>query len=204
MENLFFLLVLLIIIVTNVLNIKKKMKKQQPGAPETQPGQAKQERQGGWRQSVEELLEYLKDELEPASDKESAGHGRKPGRPRDVLPEETEYAHSKAPELRGTERAYNMAQGRESLIEKQARDEGVSRRRVAVSRKESEAIRGDVALGTPSMGKTAPAAPTPAQEFSATPGSAYSVAQLQRAVIWSEVLGHPVALRKKARGETWL
>lgn len=200
MENLFFLLIVVIIIVSNVLSIRKRMRDQQAGAPE----QKKQKPQTGWRKSVENLLEQLKEEFEPLSD-QAADRERAPQEMRKTSYEEKDISRQpseRSPHWqerkRKIERSYSM-EGKESLLDRQSRDKDIIKRQAAVTRKDSEAIRGDAAVSE----RKPRVAGTPAEGFSSRPGYTYSVAQLQRAVIWSEILGHPVALRK-GRRETWL
>lgn len=197
MENLFFLLIVAIIIISNVLSIRKRIRDQQAGAPD----QKKQKPQTGWRKSVENLLEQLKEEFEPlsdqAADRERAASSQ-PSERADTSPRPTERSPRWQERKRETERSYSM-EGKESLLDRQSRDKDIIKRQAAVTRKDSEAIRGDAAP----LERKPLVAGTPAQGFSSRPGHTYSVAQLQKAVIWSEILGHPVALRKERR-ETWL
>jgi hypothetical protein len=204
MENLFFLLIVFVIIVSNVLSIRKRMRDRQAGAP---PGSQEKEQtpQAGWRKSVEKLLEQMREEFEPLPPGKPSEHERAPKeRKPPEIAEKADRGYTGRPPgwkdvKRKTERSYSM-EGRESLLERQSRDKEVIKRQAAVTRKDSEAIRGD-AIGIP---KRKPhLMQTPAQEFSSRAGNTYSVAQLQTAVIWSEILGHPVALRK-GRREPWL
>ena len=204
MENLFFLVIVLIIIVSNVINIRRRVRGQQTPGPEDKKKQASQ---SGWKKSLENLMEQLKEEFEPLSDK-PAGRERvskEPGRSRDIIEEEVilPKASERSPGWQGRERvierSYSM-EGRESALDRQSRDKSQYQRRAAVERKDSEAIRGDATVFPE---RKPGVAQTPAQAFSSRSGSTYSIAQLQTAVIWSEILGHPVALRK-GRRDTWL
>ncbi len=204
MENLFFLLIFLIIIISNVVSIRRRMKQQQqekehsarPAA--AQPGAARKEQNSetGWRRSLEDFLGQLKEEFEPATE-ESTGYGRGARIPDDPLIEERDgKPREKRPDTgRGT-RTAAREEGRTDM-ERRRMEERAAGRYGDTDRE----IRDSAAR--PSPKKEAPEKGAIAQAFSVGNGRSYSVAQLQKAVIWSEVLGTPVSLRKEG-GEPWL
>ena len=205
MENLFFLLIFLIIIVSNVVSIRKRMKQQQAQEKEqaarpaaAQPDAAKKEQkpETGWRRSLEDFLGQLKEELEPATE-EPTGYGRgaripddplieeRAGKPREKRPDTGKGKWTEAREEGRTDT------GRRSMEEWASGRYGDTNREIRES------------AARASREKEAPEKGAMAQEFSVGSGRSYSVAQLQKAVIWSEILSTPVSLRKEG-GEPWL
>ncbi len=195
MDNLFFLLIVLVIIISNVVSIRKRLKKQQSAKADENRRDEKQ-KQGGWRNSVEVFLEQLKEKFEPIPDA-PPGAGRRPKEAKDGFYEEAE----KQPDtpVKKEDRGYRIEQGRKTLLEGLGSDADASRQKYADKRKAIQ----DAAKAADIKRKNALPEASPAGEFSAMAGDAYSVAQLQRAVIWSEILGSPVALRKGGQ-EPWV
>ena len=203
MENLFFLVVVLIIIVSNVISIRKRIKTQQSGQKdEARPGE------GGWKSTIEKVLSQLKEEFEPQAGK-SSGRERISGEPGEGFFEEAypepEPLTRHAP-ASGTatghrmeskiDQAYRMKDGRERRTGGSQTAADSKEHRFAMAEKESR----EAADAGPK--ETSSPEEKPAEEFARMPGYTYSVAQLQRAVIWSEILGSPVALQKERR-EVW-
>lgn len=188
MENLFFLIVVLVIIITNVISIRNRMKKQQSGeSDEARPGE-KQDR-AGWRNSVEKFLEQMREELEPAPE-DPTGYRPRSRDQEAVLPEKREEQPA-----RTAGREQRVEKDKKTYMESLGKDAETAGKRYADKRKEI----GQDAIGAPAIEKKSAPASLPAREFSAVTGDTYSVAQLQKAVIWSEILGSPVALRKEGR-----
>ncbi|MFO8113540.1 MAG: hypothetical protein R6T92_13630 [Desulfosalsimonadaceae bacterium] len=203
MENLFFLLVVLVIIVSNVINIRKRLRKQQSGQSEAQ-GDEKQALTG-WRKSVEKFLEQVREEFEPIPDDPSAG--RPPGGDEENFYGEMAEKPNKMDARRPSEgeaarpsgRGYRMGETKRAVSKGVGKDENDSWQKPAGSPIETQ--RAPEYAAEPGE-KTFPG-DLPARAFSSVTGDAYSVAQLQRAVIWSEILGAPVSLRKGGQ-EPWL
>ena len=205
MENLFFLVVVLIIVVSNVLNIRKRLRKQQEEAQRQAEGPPQKvdephSQQIGWRETVQKLFEQLKEELEPVSeDSQKAPRRRR-------IPDEPVYETPAAQPVKSApEKTARIGSAETAYL-------AAEERRAATKRRDPEASAGRLYAGA---GKAMAAAnmdvrrdsKTPAtegnvREKSAWIGDAYSVAHLQRAVIWSEILGHPVSLRKEGQ-EPW-
>lgn len=210
MENLFFLVVVLIIIVSNVVSIRKRIKTQQSGRAGEKQAQA-----SGWKASIEKMLNQLKEELDPESGK-PARREQRSSAPGEILFEEA-YEQPGAPagqapagqastgqasiRQRGEskiDRAYRMKEAREDRVgTRERQSDAQAQHRVAMAEKTPEAATAD-----DSRQKAAVPEETPAEEFAHLSADTYSVAQLQRAVIWSEILGPPVALQKERR-EVW-
>ncbi len=205
MENLFFLLIFLIIIVSNVVSIRKRMKKQQeqekeaasrPAAAPAGSVKKDQNPEAGWRRSLENFLGQLKEELEPVTE-EPTGYGRRTRVPDEPLLEErTGKAREKKPDTRADKRT-EAREVRHTAMERRSMEEKTSGRYGDANREIREAA------APPSPKKDVPEKGALAREFSLETGRSYSVAQLQKAVIWSEILGTPVSLRKEG-GEPWL
>ena len=206
MENLFFLLIFLIIIVSNVVSIRKRMKKQQeqeneaaarPAAAPAGSVKKDQNPEAGWRRSLENFLGQLKEELEPVTE-EPSGYGRRTRIPDEPLFEERAgKAREKRPDTGGGGKRTEAREERRTAMERLSGEERVSSRFSEANREIREAA------DQPSPKKDEPEKGAMAREFSVETGRSYSVAQLQKAVIWSEVLGTPVSLRKEG-GEPWL
>ncbi len=194
MENLFFLLVVLVIIVTNVINIRKRLKKQQSGQAEAQ----EDEKQAltGWRKSVGKFLEQVREEFEPIPDDPSAG--RRPGGDEEIFYGEMAEKPNKMDARRPSEGEAASPSGRSYRMGETKRAAAAWQRpagRPIETKKPPEYAA--------EAGEKAISGDLPARAFSSKTGDAYSVAQLQRAVIWSEILGAPVSLRKGGQ-EPWL
>ncbi len=206
MENLFFLVVVLIIVVSNVLNIRKRLRKQQEEARRQAEGPPPQKvdephpQQVGWRETVQKLFEQLKEELEPVSEdsQKAPGRRRSPDGPVYETPAEqtVKSAPEKAARVGSAETAYRAAEERRAAKKRRDPEASVGRH-YAGAGKAMAAADMDVRRDS----KT-PAAAKNARGKSAWAGDAYSVAHLQKAVIWSEILGHPVSLRKEGQ-EPW-
>lgn len=205
MENLFFLLIFLIIIISNVVSIRKRMKKQQeqeneaaarPGGAPAGSSQKDRKPEAGWRRSLEKFFEQLKDELEPASDGPTGrGRGiRIPDEP--LLEERAEKSREKTSDAKAGKRTGAWGEKR-TAMERLGGEERASDRFGDANRQIREAA------APTSPEKDVPEKGAMAREFSIETGRSYSVAQLQKAVIWSEILGTPVSLRKGG-GEPWL
>lgn len=205
MENLFFLLIFLIIIVSNVVSIRKRMKKQQeqekeaaarPASVPAESAKADHKQEAGWRRSLENFLGQLKEELEPVTE-EPTGYGRRTRIPDEPLFEERAgKAREKKPDTGGGKRT-EAREERRTAMESLSGKERASNRFGEANREIREAP------AQPSPKKEAPEKGAMAREFSVETGRSYSVAQLQKAVIWSEILGTPISLRKEG-GEPWL
>ncbi len=204
MENLFFLVVVLIIIVSNVVSIRKRIKAQQSG----QAGE-KQAQTSGWKSSIEKMLNQLKEELDPESGK-PARREQGSSAPGEILFEEA-YEQPGAPAGQAStaqaatgqrgesklDQAYRMKETRHERAGTRGRQSDAQAQRVAMAEKTRKAE-----TAADDRQKAAVPEETPAEEFAHLSADTYSVAQLQRAVIWSEILGPPVALQK-GRREVW-
>jgi|GEM_PF-3714209 len=205
METLFFFIVLAIIILSNVANVRKKMKA--AGSGESEKGE------GGWRQTLKDVINEVKAELEKASG-ESAPQ-RKSGSGWDILipggrepgesagPEPAGQAPQKrmetAPPLRqdATKATPRLEKGGESLIENRQKRGDTPDARMARAekrmpppdhrRRRAERPVAELAelseLAAPRGGPGRIAACVP------------SVDDLRNAFIWYEILGPPVSQR---------
>lgn len=204
MENLFFLLVVLVIIVSNVINIRKRLKKQQSGQAEQQKD--KKQALTGWRKSVEKFLEQVKEEFEPIPDDPAAG--RRPGSDEDMFyggngekPHKMDVQRpSQGKEERKSAWRSRMEESKKAVSKSTGKDADASWQRKTGM---PIGIQEEAPENTDGRGGTSFSGDLPARAFSAKTGEAYSVAQLQTAVIWSEILGAPVSLRKGGQ-EPWL
>lgn len=210
MENLVFLLIVLIVIVSNVINIRKRMKaQQQKGEQQSSPTPERPREKSGWRESAEKFFEQLKEEIEPASPERSGERsGEHFGKSRadrlgqtrrervdqdrgfgdpEASPGEARTRMS-AGEPSGTKDREAVAEARGEASEPAG--QGYVHQRHALQKDEGASV---------ARKKKADGKVLPAHEFARKSGKGYSVAQMQKAVIWSEILGPPIALRKEER-----
>lgn len=184
MENLVFFVILLIVIVANVINLKKRAKGMPgDGIPAGNPASGDYSGAGA---SWEEI------ELSPYPD----------GPPGDALysgqaePARLEEGMLTQKEKRQERRFTGLREGREGnrdqLIERRVKEALPSVSRQATARHDAKKPIKDESEAQKRGG--------PETKDAADPSvfriGDYSVAELQRAVMWSEVLGPPVALRK--------
>jgi len=202
MENLFFLVVLLIVIIANVINLKKRTKRGPSGgiAAENPASSGYSGALGSLKTSVEQFLEQIKGEFGTSSDGLSDRVRRSPG-DEDLVPGQPEPARRKQglpkqAETRQDKRSPGLPKGRENIrdpfMERRAEKTPPLIARPGAAKNDIEKQIKD-RLDT---NKRDVLDVKPAADLSVFRKGVYSVSQLQRAVVWSEVLGPPVALRK--------
>ncbi len=207
MENLFFLIVLAIIIITNVANIRKKMK-----SAGDDSGAA-----GGWAKNLKKMLNDIKAEMEktagqtPSKPRRSSGWedligggGQEPSETwrepesTEKQPEARTLMETKAPPRIETKAPPGIEKGRRTHLESLQKRGETPEARLADKRKESSGvISRQYYPKLPKMPDAPLASPLHRKRC------AYSIAELQNAVIWYEILGKPVSLRQPDR-EPWL
>lgn len=202
MENLFFLVVLLIVIIANVINLKKRTKGEPSGgiAAENPASSGYSGALGSLKTSVEKFLEQIKGEFDTSSDGLSDRVRRSPG-DEDLVPGQPEPARRKhglpkQAETRQDKRSPGLRRGRETT-----RDPSMERRAdkapPLISRPGAAKYDVEKPLRDKlDSNKREDSDAKPAADLSVFRKGVHSVSQLQRAVVWSEVLGPPVALRK--------
>lgn len=220
MENLFFLLVLAIIIIANIVRIQKKIKEESAGESASgQPGQSP---------GIKDVVARIKSELEQASEQPVGdkgqstgweavvpgyGDGRQPGQaetagtePAEDRKAEKSDDEQKIPvrEKSGQTRMDSLKQRGQTPEARMDRANGEK----AVKKKAAENPRRQTSVVTQTrpMGAAETAASiygSPARRRGRRLRRWHSAGQLRNAVVWSEILGRPVGLRKQGE-QIWM